>query len=655
MDDSDVLWRPSPEHLARSNLTSFLQWLRATRGLSFTSYAELWRWSVTELTDFWAALWDYYALDEASGYDEVLADRTMPGARWFPGARVNFAERCLAASNTARPALVSVTESNEPVDTSWRELHDEVAALTATLRELGVGPGDHVAAYLPNIREAVVALLATVALGAIWTACSPDFGVPSVLARFRQVDPVVLFAADGYTYGGKDFDRRAQAAELLDGLPSVRHLITIRRRTTGSWPIRAGVSAHEWPAPAPGAEIDFADVSFDHPLWVLWSSGTTGVPKGIVHGHGGIVVELLKSLGLGADLRPSDRYMFLTSTSWMVWNYLVGGLLHGATVVLYDGSPTFPDVNGAWQIAERTGTTVLGVGAGYLMAGEKAGAEPRTRADLSQLRTILQTGSTLAPSAWRWVYTHVSPEVWLQSVCGGTDVCSALAGAAADLPVRTGRISAPALGVALASWSPEGTPLTGEQGELVVTEPLPSMPLRLVADPNRQRYHDSYFDHFPGVWRHGDWITTHDDLSIIVAGRSDATLNRMGVRMGSADIYAVVERFDEIADSLVIGAELPDGGYTMPLFVVLTPGARLDAALRGRIAQAIRTELSPRHVPDDIVAAPAVPRTLTGKKLETPIKRILQGTPPAQVTSAGAITDEKVLDWYADYGRNPAT
>lgn len=651
MSTPEVLWQPSPHQVEESNLADFLRWLRTSRGRSFADYTRLWQWSTHELTEFWAAVWEYYGLDRASDYDAVLAERTMPGARWFPGARLNFAQRCLAAPSDTRPALVSVSETGEPVETSWRELRDEVAAVATGLRALGVGPGDHVAAYLPNIREAVVALLATATIGAVWTACSPDFGIPSVLARFRQVAPVVLIAADGDTYGGKAFDRRAQAAELLDGLPTVRHLLTVRRRTTGPWPARAGVTVHDWPAISASAEIEFADVEFDHPLWVLWSSGTTGVPKGIVHGHGGIVVELLKSLGLGADLRSTDRFLFVTSTSWMVWNYLIGGLLHGATIVLYDGSPTFPDVNGAWRIAERTGATVVGVGAGYLMAGEQANAEPRAAVGLSRLRSILQTGSTLAPSAWRWVYSHVSPDVWLQSVCGGTDICSALAGSAAGLPVRTGRIAAAALGVALASWDPQGHPLTGQHGELVVTEPMPSMPLRFVGDPDGQRYRDSYFDTFPGVWRHGDWVTVYDDLSIVVAGRSDSTLNRMGVRMGSADIYAVVERFPEITDSLVIGAELPDGGYAMPLFVVLAANIQLDDTLRGRIATAIRTELSPRHVPDDIVAAPAVPRTLTGKKLEVPIKRILQGTAPAQVVSAGAITHEDMLTWYAQYGR----
>lgn len=400
--------------------------------------------------------------------------------------------------------------------------------------------------------------------------------------------------------------------------------------------------------------VGIADVPFDHPLWILWSSGTTGVPKGIVQGHGGITVELLKALGLGADLRPEDRYLFVTSTSWMVWNFLVGGLLFGCTVILYDGSPTHPDVDGAWRVAERTGATVVGVGAAYLTAGEQADARPAENLGLNRLRTILQTGSALPPSTWRWAHDRL-PGVWLQSICGGTDVCSVLAGGSALLPVHVGRLQAPALGVALAAWDPDGRPLTGEQGELVVTAPMPSMPLRFVDDPDGDRYRAAYFDAFPGVWRHGDWVTVHPDLSVTVSGRSDSTLNRMGVRMGSADIYAVVEQLPEIADSLVLGVELPNGGYSMPLFVVTAADSPLDDELRARIKAAIRRELSPRHVPDTVVRIAAVPRTLTGKKLEVPVKRILQGADVAQVSSSGAVTHPDMLDWFAAYAARAAS
>ncbi|MER7199380.1 acetoacetate--CoA ligase [Streptomyces sp. CB01635] len=637
-----------------SNVTEFLGWLAQERGLSFTDYAELWRWSTDDLLGFWSAVWEFYGLDTVSDYDEVLADARMPGATWFTGARLNFAQQCLARATDERPALIAVSETGDAVEISWDRLTQEVAGTAAALREMGVGPGDCVAGYLPNIPQAVVALLATAAVGATWTVCSPEFGTPSVLARLRQARPTVLVAADGYAHGGKEYDRRPHIAEILDGLPTVRHLVAVDRlHASAGGPAssrRPDVTQHTWSDLADReAQLTYADVAFDHPLWILWSSGTTGVPKGIVHGHGGIVVELLKALGLGVDLRADDRYLFHTSTSWMVWNFMVGGLLHGSTLVLYDGSPTHPDVDGLWRIAERTRATTVGVGAAYLIAAEKAGAHPAAATDLGALRTVLQTGSAMPDSTWRWVHDRLAPKARLQSICGGTDICSVLAGDSPLLPVRTGRISGPSLGVALASWDATGRPLVGEQGELVVTAPLPSMPLRFVDDPDHERYRSSYFDVYPGVWRHGDWVTMNPDLSVVVAGRSDSTLNRMGVRMGSADLYAVVERLPRIADSLVIGAELADGRYYMPLFVVPADGERFDDALRAEIVGAIRHSLSPRHVPDDVVPIEAVPRTLTGKKLEVPVKRILQGTRVSEVSAEGAVTRPDMLAWFAEF------
>lgn len=651
--DPDLLWSPSRDQAENSDVSAFLRWLDATHGLRFADYPELWRWSTTDLPGFWSAVWEFYGLETVSGYDEVLADATMPGASWFPGARINFAERCLARATDERPALVGVVEDGTPTELSWEELRRQVATVAEALRRMGVLPGDCVAGYLPNLPQAVIALLAAACVGAVWTSCSPDFGTPSVLARLRQARPTVLVAADGYRWGGKKFDKREAVAEIAAELPTLRHLLAVEHLfATGdrTWvTARPDVVQHSW-STLPSAEgpLDFADVPFDHPLWILWSSGTTGVPKGIVQGHGGITVELLKALGLGADLRPEDRYLFVTSTSWMVWNFLVGGLLLGCTVILYDGSPTHPDVDGAWRVAERTGATVVGVGAAYLTAGENADARPAEDLDLSRLRTILQTGSALPPTTWRWAHDRF-PGVWLQPICGGTDVCSVLAGGSALLPVHVGRLQAPALGVALAAWDPDGRPLTGEQGELVVTAPMPSMPLHFVNDPDGDRYRAAYFDTYPGVWRHGDWVTVHPDLSVTVSGRSDSTLNRMGVRMGSADIYAVVEQLPEIADSLVLGVELPDGGYSMPLFVVTAADSPLDDELRARIKAAIRRELSPRHVPDTVVRIAAVPRTLTGKKLEVPVKHILQGADVARVSSSGAVTHPEMLDWFAAY------
>ncbi|WLQ44747.1 acetoacetate--CoA ligase [Streptomyces laculatispora] len=643
-----------------SNIAGFLRWLETERGLSFTGYDALWRWSTDDLAAFWSAVWEYYGLDAVSHYDEVLADAAMPGATWFTGARLNFARQCLAHATDARPALIAVSETGEPVETSWARLTDEVAGVAAALREMGVGPGDCVAGYLPNIPQAVVALLATAAVGATWTVCSPDFGTPSVIARLRQARPTVLVAADGYRYGGKEYDRRPHVAEILDGLPTVRHLVAVDRLYASgagpAWPGRTDATRHGWTELADRrARPVFADVPFDHPLWILWSSGTTGVPKGIVHGHGGIVVELLKALGLGVDLRADDRYLFHTSTSWMVWNFMVGGLLHGSTLVLYDGSPAHPDINGVWRTAERTGATVVGVGAAYLTAAEKAGARPAAGTDLGAVRTILQTGSAMPDSTWHWARDRLAPGARLQSICGGTDICSVLAGGSPLLPVRTGRISGPALGVALASWDATGHPRVGQQGELVVTAPLPSMPLHFVDDPDGGRYKRSYFDVYPGVWRHGDWVTVDADLSVVVAGRSDSTLNRMGVRMGSADLYAVVERLPRVADSLVIGAELPDGRYYMPLFVVPAAGERFDDALRDEIVGAIRQSLSPRHVPDAVVPVEAVPRTLTGKKLEVPVKRILQGARVTEVSAEGAVTRPDMLAWFAGFAERLAT
>ncbi|MFE7245117.1 acetoacetate--CoA ligase [Streptomyces sp. NPDC057580] len=658
--DTDLLWSPSRSMAESSNVAAFMRWLSTTRGLSFSDYTELWRWSTTDVPAFWSAVWEFYGLDAVSSYDEVLADPSMPGASWFPGARLNFAEQCFAHATDERPALITVAEGGAPAETSWQQLRSQVATVAASLRDMGVGPGDRVAGYLPNTAHAVIALLASAAVGAVWTVCSPDFGTPSVLARLQQAQPSVLVAADGYYYGGKEFDRRPELAEIVDGLPTVRHLIAVdylyASSTTSAWSQRTEVAQHTWSVLLRNqAELSFADVPSDHPLWILWSSGTTGVPKGIVQAHGGIVVELLKALGLGADLRSEDRYFFHTSTSWMVWNFMVGGLLHGATIILYDGSPTYPDVNGVWKVAEQTRATMVGMGAAYLVAAEKADAHPAAEIDLSAVRSILQTGSALPRSTWRWVYDRLASDVWLQSICGGTDICSVLAGGSPLLPVRLGRIQCPALGVALAAWDFSGQSLVGEQGELVVTAPLPSMPLHFVNDPENQRYLASYFDVYPGIWRHGDWVTVDPDLSVVVAGRSDSTLNRMGVRMGSADIYAVVERLPQIADSVVIGAELPDGQYFMPLFVVLAEEAILDDALRNRIAVSIKGELSPRHVPDVIVPIVAVPRTLTGKKLEVPVKRILQGARAADVSAEGAITHPEMLAWFEDFAtRLPA-
>jgi acetoacetyl-CoA synthetase len=643
-----VAWEPSPSDVESSRVGEFLRWLQRERGLSFDGYDALWRWSVEELEDFWASVWHFFAVPAAVPYSAVLEDREMPGARWFPGAQLNYAEAVLDRAPRNRPAIVAVAEDLVPHDISRDDLRGRVGALAAALRELGVGPGDRVAGYLPNIPEAVVALLATASIGAVWTSCAPDFGLRSVVDRLSQVEPVVLIAVDGYRWAGKAHDRREVVAQLRSELPTVRAVIVVQSLHPGGELPRTPGALRYADLVAEAREPSFEQVEFDTPLWVLFTSGTTGLPKGIVHSHGGIVVEHLKALGLCLDLRPEDTFLFMSSTSWMAWNFLVGGLLHGCTIVLYDGSPAHPSVDGLWRLAARTGATVLGLGSAYVAACARAGVTLSSDgAGALRLRTVVPTGAPLPIGGWRWLGEQLGPQVRIDSVCGGTDVCTAFFGGSPLLPVWQGEISARWLGVAAAAYNRDGRSVVDEVGEFVVTAPMPSMPIGLWNDPDGNRYRSSYFETYDGVWRQGDWITVTRRGSVVVSGRSDATLNRGGVRLGSAEIYGVVESLPEVSDSLVVGVELPGGGYAMPLFVVPAAGVELDAELRDRIAATLRTQLSPRHVPDEIVAAPAVPRTLTGKKLEVPVKRLLQGAPIDRVVSADAVDRPDVLPWFA--------
>ncbi|MGW6458159.1 acetoacetate--CoA ligase [Streptomyces sp. NPDC055078] len=644
------LWQPDPDRIAAARITRFQTWAAEHYGAPAQGgYAALHRWSVDELETFWRAIADWFDIRFHTPYESVLADRAMPGARWFPGATLNYAEHALRAADErpGEPALLQVDESQEPAEISWSELRRQVGALAAELRSLGVRPGDRVSGYLPNIPQAVTALLATAAVGAVWTSCAPDFGAPSVLDRFQQVEPVVLFAVDGYRYGGKEHDRTETVAEIRRELPTLRAVIHIPVLGTAT-----PVGALDWSAVTSGdTEPVYEQVPFDHPLWVLYSSGTTGLPKAIVQSQGGILLEHLKQLALHCDLGPEDRFFWYTSTGWMMWNFLVSGLLTGTTVVLYDGSPGHPRTDAQWRIAERTGATFYGTSAAYVMACAKAGVHPARDHDLSRINCVATTGSPLPPDGFRWLHDEVAADLWIASVSGGTDVCSCFAGAVPTLPVHIGELQAPALGTDLQSWDPHGRPVIGEVGELVVTNPMPSMPIRFWNDPDGSRYRDSYFEMFPGVWRHGDWITITDHGSVIIHGRSDSTLNRQGVRMGSADIYEAVERLPEIRESLVIGLEEPNGGYWMPLFVHLADGAALDDDLRARIKRTIREELSPRHVPDDIIEIPAVPHTLTGKRLEVPVKRLLQGTALTKAVNPGSVDNPGLLAFYEDLAR----
>ncbi|MGW0046068.1 acetoacetate--CoA ligase [Nocardia cyriacigeorgica] len=637
-------WVPTDREIAEAKITDFARFVTARTGVPTPDYSALWQWSVRDLPDFWHALWDYFDLGEIAG--EVLAEESMPGARWFPGTRLNYVDQVVRQARSDRPAIVALGDGGEEVtEVSWAELIDRTAAFARTLRSLGVKPGDRVAGYLPNIPEAVIAFLGTAAVGAVWSACGQDYTAKAALDRLGQLEPTVLVTADGYRFGGKAHDKRADIEQLRAGLSSVRDTVVVSR---------LGLAVPDtlaWADAVAGADadpiIETEPVDFDHPLWIVFSSGTTGLPKGIVHGHGGVLLEHLKAVSLQSDIGPDDTFFWYTSPSWMMWNFQVAGLLAGATIVCFDGSPTYPEPDALWRIAAKVRATVLGTSPGYVLACIKAGSVPKDEHDLSALRMIGITGSALPPSSALWLRDNVGAQIPISSISGGTDVVSAFIGGVRTVPVWPGELSAPYLGVALDAYDESGNPVRGEVGELVVTRPMPSMPVSFWNDPGGKRYHDAYFDTYPGVWRHGDWITITEHGSIVVHGRSDSTLNRHGIRMGSADIYQAVERLPEVAEALVIGAEQPDGGYWMPLFVVPAPGVELTDELAERIKNVIRTEVSPRHVPDEILAAPAVPHTRTGKKLEVPIKKLFQGADPARVVERSAVDDPDLLDWYA--------
>ncbi|WP_406140079.1 acetoacetate--CoA ligase [Streptomyces sp. NBC_01089] len=644
------VWLPGPD-AEDTQLARFATYAGERTGRSFPGYRELWQWSVEDLPGFWSAVWDWSGIISDTSYGTVLDDSAgMPGARWFTRARLNYAEHALRAGRDEDVALISVAEDGAVTETDRATLRRDVSALAAWLRMVGVGPGDRVAGYLPHTQHAVIAFLAAASIGAVWSACGQDYATAGAAGRLSQLEPIVLFAADGYRWNGKEYDRRAESARLRAALPSVRHLVRVPNLGLPVTEGESGGPSVTWAeATAVDAEPEFARLPFDAPLWVLYSSGTTGVPKGIVHGHGGVLVEHHKVVGLHHDVRAGDRFLWYTNTNWMMWNLLVSGLLVGAAIVLYDGSPTFPDTDRLWQLSEDHRVSVLGVSPGYLLASEKAGLSPGRDHGLGALRSIGCTGAPLPAASSLWARDHVGERVQLTSVSGGTDVVTGFAGGATTVPVWPGELSVPLLGVALDSWDEEGRPVRGDVGELVVTRPMPSMPVYFWNDADGSRYREAYFERWPGVWRHGDWLTITDHGGMVLSGRSDSTLNRGGVRLGSADVHAVVEGLPAVHESLVIGAELPDGGYWMPLFVVLEPGHELDDALREEITTTLRTQASPWHVPDTVIAVPAVPHTRTGKKLEVPVKRVLQGVAPERVVNPEAVDDYAALQYFARY------
>jgi acetoacetyl-CoA synthetase len=644
----EKLWEPSEDMIARSAMTRYMRWLAEERSLEFAGYDELWRWSVRDLDAFWASIWDHFGVRASAPYTAILGKRSMPGAEWFPGAKLNYAEHLFRDRADEDVAILSASELRDVDELTWGELRRQVAELAAGLRDLGVGRGDRVVAYLPNVPETIVAFAATASLGAIWSSCSPDFGASSVVDRFAQIEPKVLFAVDGYRYGGRDFDRMDTVAGLQAAMPTLEQTVVLPYLDPNPdlGRLEGAVPWDDLARRGAGAELTFDQLPADHPLWVLYSSGTTGLPKAIVQGHAGILLEHLKKLHLHLDAQEGDRVFWFTTTGWMMWNFLTSVLLTRAAIVTYDGSPGAPDMGVLWDLAERTRTTCFGTSASYVAACMKEGVEPSSGRDLSALRSVGSTGSPLSPEGFDWIYDHVGADTWLFSTSGGTDVCTAFVGGVPLLPVYRGELQARALGAKVEAWNEDGEPVTDEVGELVITEPMPSMPLFLWGDEDGSRYRESYFEMFPGSWRHGDWIEITSRGTAVIYGRSDSTINRQGVRMGTSEIYRAVQAVPEVLDALVVDLPRPGTEGWMPLFVVLRDDAELTDDLAGEIKRRIREQCSPRHVPNEIYAIDEVPRTLSGKVLEVPVKRILMGTPPEQAASRDSLANPAALDYF---------
>jgi acetoacetyl-CoA synthetase len=634
-----TLWTPDAATKRNARISRYMAWLSDTHDLAFDGYEPLWRWSVADPAAFWSTIWDYFDVLGDRGDAQVLTGGPMPDMRWFEGATLNYARNALrtAWTDPDRTAIIFESERELLRRYTYAELAREVARVARGLRALGVRRGDRVAALLPNVPEAVIGLLATASIGAIWSSCSPDFGASSVIDRFAQIEPAVLITCDGYSYGGKEYALAGKVADVVAALPGLTALVTVG---TPTW--------DELGTEDPGSadEVEFEEVPFDHPLWVVYSSGTTGLPKPIMHGHGGIVLEHLKAQAFHQDLRPGDVFAWYTTTGWMMWNYLAGGLLNGTTIVLYDGAANYQGADRLWRLAAEHGISYLGVGAPYLLASMKAGLRPGAEHDLSRLRAIGSTGSPLPPEGFSWVYEQVKPDVLLGSFSGGTDVCTGFVGPCPLLPVRAGVISGRCLGAAIEAYDADGEPVTGEVGELVLTQPMPSMPVGFWDDPDGARYRDSYFDMYPGIWRHGDWIEILADGGCVIYGRSDATLNRGGVRMGTSEFYRVVEAFPEVSDSLVVDTGRLGADGKLILYVMPAAGYQVDDELAARLRSALRSKLSPRHVPEEIHQVPGIPRTLSGKKLEVPVRKILLGADPAKAVDPNALVDPEVLNFF---------
>jgi len=652
-----VLWEPTEEQVESATITRFARWVSERHGVDMTGdYAALWQWSVDDVDAFWAAIWEFFEVESQSGYEKVLGSREMPGAEWFPGATVSYARHIFRGRDDADVAIRHASEIRELGEWTWGDLRTRTAAIAGGLRALGVERGDRVVAYIPNIPEAVAGLLACASIGAIWSSCSPDFGARSVVDRFAQIEPKVLITVDGYRYGGKDFDRMDVVSTLQGEMDSLEATVVLAylNAEPDLGRLRDAMTWDDLEAKGEGAELTFEELPFEHPLWVLYSSGTTGLPKAIVHSQGGILLEHLKKMNLHVDAQEGDRIFWFTTTGWMMWNFVVGCLLTPASIVLYDGNPGHPDMGVLWDLAEQAGITCFGTSAAYVGACMKSGIEPGDGRDLSALESVGSTGSPLSPEGFQWIYDHLGSETWLFNTSGGTDMCTAFVGGVPTLPVHLGELQARSLGAKIEAWDPEGKPLIGEVGELVITEAMPSMPIFFWGDEDGSRLRESYFDTYPGVWRHGDWIEITERGTAIITGRSDSTINRGGIRMGTAEIYRAVLALDEITDALVVDVPRPGTDGFMPLFVVLREGAELDDDLVKALRTRIREDCSPRHVPNEVHAIDEVPRTLSGKVLEVPVKKILMGASPDKAASRDSLANPKALDYFVEFAQRSA-